>query len=614
MPHDTAGYARGALFAVADGESSGAGHPGAATALRYLAGAFYGSLCREGGRALDSALGMTTAYLRSLAATGHYDPHLSIAALVVQDRRLWLATTGPCVAYVLRAPAGEWRVVESAPAPHSPGIPHFAPRPEVYARPGVPIPLETGDVVLLGSAALQTRLTERVLKNALLAMVSGDPGATAENLAEVLVRLAESKPGAGTPGAVVLRCGGILPAADAMAQGWPASHRLARGLPAAFPWKFAALQDQATSGPAHPVRGGKQTAPLYTVPTEGAATRPIPVTGGAATRPVPVDEPVLGPAIALTAAAPPPAVPPPAPRATSPAPTAPPAGAPAPPAAHPRPSLAAPASLAADRSPMIPWPDEIATWVAAAPRLARVMMPATALLAGAGTLTAWITENVNYLLFGCSLGGLLLCTAHLPRYEMVQRLTAGGSAALAKSRLQAAGRGVTGALPYTPPARPAPAPPHASTTGAVTWAKDRLLLPPAGAVREGCLDIASLKDGAGRIVAQVVLVCPRHLLGAPGCPGGVYVVLHDLVAGQQRMVAWLAPGQRRLDAVEQDVTAYGGNPAAAVRWLRGGGTFELASSRLRVLLRLEGCRLADPVRKQHLEALEVVITGVQAVA
>src|SRR5690348_7447093 len=83
IPQDAAGYARGALFAVADGESSIAGHPGAAAAVRYLAGAFYGSLCRDGGRALDSALGMTTAYLRSLAGTGHYDPHLSIAALVV---------------------------------------------------------------------------------------------------------------------------------------------------------------------------------------------------------------------------------------------------------------------------------------------------------------------------------------------------------------------------------------------------------------------------------------------------------------------------------------------------------------------------------------------------
>jgi hypothetical protein len=608
MPQDAAGYARGALFAVADGESSVAGYPGSATALRYLAGAFYSSLCREGGRALDSALGATTEYLRSRACLGQYDPHLSISAVVVQDRRLWLATTGPCVAYVLRAPAGEWRVVESAPAPHSPGLPQFAQRPEVYAHPGVPIALETGDVVLLGSAALQTRLTERVLKNALLAMVSGDPSATAENLAEVLVRMAESKPGVGTAGAVVLRCGGVLHAADAVAQGWPATYRLALGIPSAFPWDFPALQDQATNGAMRPVRGGRQTTPLYTVPSGGTATRPISVTSGAATRPVPVDEPVLGPAVALTAAAPPPPSPPVAPPPLSRA-----AAAPAAPLTRPTPLEAEPPGW--PTLPALPaLPAGIATWMTAAPRIARVMLPATALLAGAGTLTAWITENVNYLLFGCSLSGLLLCTAHLPRYEMVQRLTAGGTAALAKSRLQAAGRLAAGALPYTAPARPAPAPPHTSATGTVTWAKDRLLLPPAGAVREGCLDIASLKDGAGRIVAQVVLVCPRHLLGPPGYPGGVYVVLHDLVAGQQRMVAWLAPGQRRLDAVAQDVEAYGGNPAAAVRWLRGGGTFELASSRLRVLLRLEGCRLADPVRKQHLEALEVVITGVQAVA
>jgi hypothetical protein len=407
----------------------------------------------------------------------------------------------------------------------------------------------------------------------------------------------------GTAGAVVLRCGGVLPAADAIAQGWPASHRLALGLPAAYPWDFPALQDQATTGPAGSVRGGKQTAPLHTVPAEGAATRPIPVSGGAATRPVPVDEPVLGPPVALTAPAPPEPV-----SARASTPSAPPA--------PPRPPLTRPVPLEpAARMPALPaLPSGVATWVAVAPRLARVMLPATALLGGAGMLIAWITENLNYLLFGCSLGGLLLCTAHLPRYEIVQRLAANGSAALAKSRLQAGGRLAAGALPYTAPPRPAPAPPHSSATGSVTWAKDRLLLPPPGAVREGCLDIASLKDGAGRIVAQVVLVCPRHLLGSPGQPGGVYVVLHDLVAGQQRMVAWLAPGQRRLDAVEQDVAAYGGNPAAAVRWLRGGGTFELASSRLRVQLRLEGCRLADPVRKQHLETLEVVITGVQAVA
>ena len=90
----------------------------------------------------------------------------------------------------------------------------------------------------------------------------------------------------------------------------------------------------------------------------------------------------------------------------------------------------------------------------AAPRIARLMLPATALLTGTGTLMAWLTENANYMLFGGALSGLLLCTAHLPRYEMVQRLAAGGSAALAKSRLQATAARLLGPCPIRrPPAR-----------------------------------------------------------------------------------------------------------------------------------------------------------------
>ncbi|HMA35095.1 MAG TPA: hypothetical protein VKY74_11540, partial [Chloroflexia bacterium] len=81
-----------------------------------------------------------------------------------------------------------------------------------------------------------------------------------------------------------------------------------------------------------------------------------------------------------------------------------------------------------------------------------------------------------------------------------------------------------------------------------------------------------------------------------------------------RIIAWLAPGQRRLDSVLRDIAGYGGNPAAAVRWLRGQPEFELASSRLRIILHLDRYTFADPLRKQHLESLEVLMTHVQAVA
>ena len=271
-------------------------------------------------------------------------------------------------------------------------------------------------------------------------------------------------------------------------------------------------------------------------------------------------------------------------------------------------------------------------WVAAEQRLARVLLPGVGVIAGGGLLGSLALGSSTPLLFGCSVSGVLFCSARLQGRALAGRLAsgvaglggfggfggfagfamAGGSAAQAKQRLQGVTRAAQ-ARPYQPPPRPAAAPPRQTEGGAITWGKERLLLPPIGAMKGGCLDIISLKDSGGRIVAQVVLLCPAHLLAVPGGHAtGVYVLLHDLVTEQKRMVAWLAPGQRRSEAVDADVIEAGGNPAA-VRWIRGEPKFELASSRLRVTLRLDHYGFVDSMRKQQLESLEVAIIDVQAV-
>jgi hypothetical protein len=268
-------------------------------------------------------------------------------------------------------------------------------------------------------------------------------------------------------------------------------------------------------------------------------------------------------------------------------------------------------------------------WVAAEQRLARVLLPGVGVIAGAGLVGSMALGSSTPLLFGCSVSGLLFCSARLQGRALAGKLAnsfaglggfggfggfalAGGSAAQAKQRLQGVTRGAQ-ARPYQPPPRPAAAPPRQAAGGAISWGKERLMLPPIGAMKGGCLDIISLKDGAGRIVAQAVLLCPAHLLAVPGGHAtGVYVLLHDLVTEQKRMVAWLAPGQRRSEAVDADVIEAGGNPAA-VRWIRGEPEFELASSRLRVTLRLDHYGFVDAMRKQQLDSLEVAIVDVQAV-
>jgi hypothetical protein len=145
--------------------------------------------------------------------------------------------------------------------------------------------------------------------------------------------------------------------------------------------------------------------------------------------------------------------------------------------------------------------------------------------------------------------------------------------------------------------------------------KARLALPHDRALEAGCLDIVSLRDAGGRIVAQVVLLCPAHLLTHPsGQPDGLYVVLHDLVEDRRSVVAWLTPGRARaLQAVTAAAVADYSGAAGPVLSLEGReGPFELAAGRVRVLLSLEHCRFLERFRKRHLATFQVRVVAARA--
>ncbi|HMA34388.1 MAG TPA: hypothetical protein VKY74_07875, partial [Chloroflexia bacterium] len=399
--------------------------PGAELALRHLAGAFYASLCHDPGRALESAVNATAEYLRTLVWTGQDIGECGLAAVAVQNRRLWLIRYGRGAAYLLRPARGEWRRLE----------------PTITPATSLPLLLEPGDLVLLGSQSLFAQIPERMLKSCLLALVSSAPGIAEQSLAEVLIRLAGGKPNAAASLALVLRCH-----ETAAQQGpHPDVAPLALGCPAGFAWDFPALHQRPAPATARgrSADSGWDPGPLASAPIVAANQQPGPAPD------------------------------------SSPAPGA---------------AAGVPAALRLSYRPLTA---QLPAWIAAERRLARTLLPGAGVLAGAGLVGSWLSDNPGPLLVGCSLSGLLLCNATWPARTPAAPM-ARGSAALAKSRLQATSRRAGGAV-VSPGARRWESLPGVPRP--VTWAKDRLLLPPVAAVDAGCLDIVSLKDSTGRIVA-----------------------------------------------------------------------------------------------------------------
>src|SRR4051794_19363085 len=237
IPSDPAGLIRGSLFSLAEENLAPVGaHPGAVPAVRSLAEAFYSSLCHRSDHALDSAVGASLAHLRALTCQGQTVPPVSLAAAAVQERHLWVTTTGAAAAYLLRMPAGTWLPMAAGAPSAGPADDRLGLPPDAHARPDPSITLETGDLLLLGSAGLHARLPERVLKTCVLALLRSDPLIAPQELAEIVVRLAESRPGPGEPAALVVCCYGVLPAGHARCQGWPAAYRLAATIPSQDRW------------------------------------------------------------------------------------------------------------------------------------------------------------------------------------------------------------------------------------------------------------------------------------------------------------------------------------------------------------------------------------------
>ncbi|HUS14728.1 MAG TPA: hypothetical protein VM536_06880 [Chloroflexia bacterium] len=566
IPRDGARRSRGGLFAVAEALTEAPGtSPGAPLALRHLANAYYASLCNDTGRALNSAAGATTESLRTRVWQGQDAVICSFVALAVHEQQCWLAAQGPVGAYLLDAGGGTWRVLAGLG--------------DSSAGATMPVTLNPGDLLLLASPGLVARVPDAVLRSCLQGLVTADPQIAEQSLAEVLVRLAEGRPGEGWPGAVVVRCSPVAVSSGAapVARGWPAS----------YPWDFATIQDPPAPAGRVALRAAEPPPPApVAAPTNAVALAvSLRARQSAAVRPAP--PPLSMGALAIGGMA-----------------------------------FQAPAALLASTA--------AGGWLATPRSMARMLLPGTGLLAGGGALGAWMTGNTLPLMVGASVSGLLMCAAALPAMD-VAPVDRRGSAHLAKSRLLATTPeepmlpepAVAVAEPL-PDVLPEPQPaviavpvaetiPLAAAPQHLTWAKKRLQLPYAVTAEAGCLDIASLKDNMGRIVAQLVLLCPDHLLPHNGGhPSGVYVLLHDMVTGQRRVTAWLAPGHRQVSTVLSDMAAYGGS-ASTVHWLRGRPEFELASSRLRIILQVDRYAFADMLRKQQLESLEVTVTAVQAV-
>jgi hypothetical protein len=145
--------------------------------------------------------------------------------------------------------------------------------------------------------------------------------------------------------------------------------------------------------------------------------------------------------------------------------------------------------------------------------------------------------------------------------------------------------------------------------GTLTPSKSELHLPPAAEMAAGCLDIVCVQNAEGRIVAQVVLLCPDHLLHPDGTTNGVYLLLHDLASGSRWAIGWLAPGYIPDETLHADLATYG--KGALMYQLRGTPEFDLGVGHLRVDLRLADYRFADPIRRRQIQGLTIALTGVR---
>jgi hypothetical protein len=417
IPAHAAGHIRGSLFALAEEDGPGT-YPSAMPAVRSLAESFYSSLCHTGGHALDSAVGASLEHLRSLTCRGYNLPGVGLAVAAMQERHLWVTTTAACGAYLLRLPAGDWLPLTGNPslAPDSPPCG----RPPVYTRPDTAIALEMGDLLVLSSQGLQARLPERMLKTCLLALLRGDPTIAPQDLAEIVVRLAESRPGPGEAAALVVRCYGVLPTREAATQGWPAAYRLAAVIPAQDRWDGPALA-LPTGAPARVANrvtldaADPRAAPCPPVRSEMPQSAP-----GAGQKPKLTPALRSGPVLAPRAEA----------KLHNPVPV---------PLNAWRPQWAT----------VVP-----ATWVGAAPRLAQVLLPGAGVLVGGGLISSWLSNNMVYMLGGCSLSGLLLCAAVWPEQARAGHDVPALVAPRPTPDPARAGTGWARARAYVPPPRP----------------------------------------------------------------------------------------------------------------------------------------------------------------
>lgn len=526
--------------------------PGAPSAAVLAAAefvrAYHASLGQRAGQALRSAVDGTVRHMGALThAAGA--PDLAFAYAAVQDRQVWIATRGPVCAYVLRVARGQWIALDVA---HSPD--RRDPLAPLYYAPVV---LETGDVLLLLSRPVQQRLTKRLIRRCLLGLIEHRPRIPAQQLADTLVRMAAVDGGTDPLAALVVRCHAVLAPEAARSYHWPAAYESAIRLPADAPWNLPSPAE-LTARPVMAPTASEHSAPrLRSVASaeRPEAARPTP---GAATPPAP-------------------AVPPSAPVAEPGPPTVP-------------------------RSP------------AASPKAAfrpRQSIVALALALSLGVGASLLSGTLYYLLSVASLAGIVGLLAFWWRNVLGRSGGPGaGSAAGASQRLRAVSRATARSLsdPFTLPV------PEVGADGEprpLAPSKALLALPHDRALQAGCLDIVSLRDANGRIVAQVVLLCPAHLLTHhSGQPDGLLVVLHDLVADQRSAIAWLAPGRARAlhDQTTQALSAYSG-AAGPIQLAGGSGPFELAAGRTRVLLNLEHCAFLERFRKCRLLAFQARVVA-----
>ncbi len=557
LPGTEAGVERGSLLALTTaGTDVLAEQSAAVLAAAEFVRAYHASLGQHAGQALRSAVGGTVRHMAALSHTSGA-PDLAFAYAALQDRQVWIAARGAVCVYVLRGALGQWAALDLA----QPATPRNPLAPTFYA----PLSLETGDILLLLTRAIQERLTKRLIRRCLLGLVQHRPHIRAQCLADTLVRMAAVEGGAVPLAALVVRCHAVLAPTAARAYRWPAAYGAALRLPAAASWHLPP-PDELTIPPPRTV--GEHAAPRlravdYSAPPEVAApvvTAPSPA--------VMAESAVVAPA---------------SPSVIEDLPTPPPAP---PRRAPPVPALRAPHSV-----------------------LALILT-----LAG-GLGVSWLGGTLYYLLSAASLAGIIgLLTFWWRSFGRPGAPRPQGSAAGASQRLRGISRATAQAWPE-PFALPVP---PGGTEGAprlLVPSKAVLALPQDQALQVGCLDIVSLRDSAGRIVAQVVLLCPAHLLAHPGAqPEGLIVLLHDLVEDRRSAMAWLAPrraGALRAQTV-QTLAAYGETPAPVRVAATGGGPLELMAGQAQVLLSVERCRFLERFRPRHLAAFQVRVVTAQA--